>query len=148
MAFGTYVDSESDYETDDSNAPRVVTDTVDVLAQAKDKGKTFKCYRKECSDITFKSSASLRAHKVADKDLHNYCATCDEDFDDFHQHQVHLLNSDKHFVCYVCCKEFKSVGGRDLHMKQVCPGSSPPHPSSQIIPIYPYRIVIVCLPNK
>lgn len=55
-------------------------------------------------------------HKITE---HEYCERCDEDFPDEERLLLHKIISVKHIVCPVCGLEFRSSGGRDVHIRQV-----------------------------
>lgn len=61
---------------------------------------------------------------------HDYCSTCDVDCRNDNELHIHKLMSSRHIACPICAMEFKSEGGREVHLKQnhphqqrlVCPG--------------------------
>ncbi|RAL04810.1 putative C2H2 finger domain protein [Aspergillus ibericus CBS 121593] len=63
----------------------------------------------------FDSMPAMRQHKIID---HDYCSRCDMDFHDEECLLLHKIRSDKHIVCAVCGREFRSEGGRDAHIRQ------------------------------
>ncbi|PYI02793.1 C2H2 finger domain protein [Aspergillus sclerotiicarbonarius CBS 121057] len=63
----------------------------------------------------FESLPAMRQHKLIE---HDYCSRCDEDFKDEECFLLHKIRSDKHIVCAVCGREFRSEGGRDAHIRQ------------------------------
>ncbi|PLB51193.1 putative C2H2 finger domain protein [Aspergillus steynii IBT 23096] len=66
---------------------------------------------------TFDSVMQMQRHKIIDIN-HEYCKTCDEDFDDEETFLIHRIKSDKHIVCPICGLNFRSEGGRDGHIRQ------------------------------
>nr|KMM72107.1 hypothetical protein CPAG_08406 [Coccidioides posadasii RMSCC 3488] len=76
---------------------------------------TFKgCYR------YFPTERELIKHKKHTPE-HDYCARCDEDFEDEESFFIHKLDSNRHIACPICGDEFKSEGGRDAHLRQIHP---------------------------
>ncbi|KAE8406790.1 hypothetical protein BDV37DRAFT_280400 [Aspergillus pseudonomiae] len=78
--------------------------------------------------LVFKSEGEMKQHKTFDNE-HEYCAQCDEDFEDEERLLIHKIKSVKHIVCPVCGIEFRSDGGRNAHIRQN-------HQSQQIIPCH------------
>ncbi|PYI21030.1 hypothetical protein BO99DRAFT_441788 [Aspergillus violaceofuscus CBS 115571] len=63
----------------------------------------------------FPSKRDMDIHKITE---HEYCERCDEDFPDEERLLLHKITSVKHIVCPVCGLEFRSSGGRDVHIRQ------------------------------
>ncbi|RAH67686.1 putative C2H2 finger domain protein, partial [Aspergillus aculeatinus CBS 121060] len=63
----------------------------------------------------FPSKRDMDIHKITE---HEYCERCDEDFPDEERLLIHKIISVKHIVCPVCGLEFRSSGGRDVHIRQ------------------------------
>ncbi|RAK79578.1 putative C2H2 finger domain protein [Aspergillus fijiensis CBS 313.89] len=63
----------------------------------------------------FPSKRDMDIHKITE---HEYCERCDEDFPDEERLLLHKIISVKHIVCPVCGLEFRSSGGRDVHIRQ------------------------------
>ncbi|PYH41594.1 putative C2H2 finger domain protein [Aspergillus saccharolyticus JOP 1030-1] len=57
----------------------------------------------------------MNIHKIQE---HDYCQRCDEDFPDEERLLLHKITSVRHIVCPVCGVEFRSTGGRDVHIRQ------------------------------
>lgn len=68
---------------------------------------------------TFSNLVEFEAHREDPSVPHEWCDKCKEwckDWDDFVKHKA---TSSDHLSCPNCGKDFKSVGGIELHLKQV-----------------------------
>ncbi|KAL2829193.1 hypothetical protein BDW59DRAFT_178538 [Aspergillus cavernicola] len=65
----------------------------------------------------FSNLKEMKKHKTINPG-HEYCARCDEDYEDEEQLFIHMIKSNKHIVCPVCGTQFGSEGGRDGHIRQ------------------------------
>ena len=79
-----------------------------------------KCPHKNCG-LHFKSGKRLRGHKIS---THDYCSTCDLDFEDdigliHHRIESTLQDEGKHIACLICGSDFGSQAGREAHFRQV-----------------------------
>lgn len=86
-----------------------------------------KCTFAGCK-LVFNSEKDMKQHKTFDSE-HEYCAQCDEDFEDEERLLIHKIKSIKHIVCPVCGIEFRSDSGRNSHIRQVRTSSDPVQPS-------------------
>ena len=77
--------------------------------------KRYPCTFKGCGR-RFGEKQSLAKHKDSE---HDYCMTCDLDFEDDEALHVHKMQSTMHIICPICGIDFKSEPGRDRHTKQV-----------------------------
>ncbi|OCK78887.1 hypothetical protein K432DRAFT_417708 [Lepidopterella palustris CBS 459.81] len=87
----------------------------------------FKCTYDKC-DLSFKTEEKRDRHKKSSKE-HDFCATCNEDFDDWDGLARHrATETDIHqSACRVCGDEFGSVSGMKRHI-------AISHPIDQNIP--------------
>ncbi|KAE8372021.1 hypothetical protein BDV26DRAFT_298266 [Aspergillus bertholletiae] len=76
--------------------------------------------------LYFNSEREMKQHKTFNPE-HEYCALCDEDFEDEERFLIHKIKSVKHIVCPVCGIDFRSDDGRNAHIRQN-------HHALQIIP--------------
>lgn len=82
--------------------------------------KTVLCTFPDCP-CRFNTIGEMKKHKSCAPE-HEYCARCDEDFENEERHLIHKIKSNKHIVCPICSVDFRSEGGRDGHIRQViCP---------------------------
>ncbi|KAL1979360.1 hypothetical protein VTN96DRAFT_6098 [Rasamsonia emersonii] len=72
------------------------------------------CTYEDCR-FYFDSEKEMKRHKASQ---HDYCSRCDEDFENEECLLIHKIKSTKHIVCPLCGGEFRSEGGRDLHIRQ------------------------------
>lgn len=95
--------------------------------------KQFECTYAGCQK-RFDTIKEMKRHKVNEPE-HNFCKKCDVDCDDWEaltQHKVdamtpwlegsmrhHKEESPNHIVCEWCGMDFKSFGGRKIHIAQV-----------------------------
>ncbi|RAL14874.1 putative C2H2 finger domain protein [Aspergillus homomorphus CBS 101889] len=63
----------------------------------------------------FTTKRDMSTHKLLE---HEYCDRCDEDYADEERLLLHKIISPKHIVCPVCGVDFRSTGGRDVHIRQ------------------------------
>lgn len=75
------------------------------------------CTFKNCEEV-FDSEQQMRRHKMQDQ-AHYYCVRCNVDCDTPAALFIHNIASSKHIVCPVCGVEFRSAGGRDVHIQTV-----------------------------
>lgn len=80
----------------------------------------FPCPYEDCT-FGYPTAKKLRRHK---KETHDYCATCDLDFEDDialigHRIESTLQDEGKHIACLVCGQDFGSEAGREAHFKLV-----------------------------
>ncbi|EKG20504.1 Zinc finger C2H2-type protein [Macrophomina phaseolina MS6] len=81
---------------------------------------SFECRKPDCGEV-FSTEKSRKRHCDLAED-HEYCKKCDylaEDWDDL---TAHKANSPKvHLCCKFCGHDFKTISGRDHHIKQLHP---------------------------
>lgn len=83
---------------------------------AEPAGHRVPCTYEDCR-FWFDSENEMKRHKASQ---HDYCSRCDQDFENEECLLIHKIKSTKHIVCPLCGGEFRSEGGRDLHIRQVC----------------------------
>ena len=79
--------------------------------------KEFPCSYEHC-DYGFDNFSAMKHHKTS---YHEYCKECDIDFEGFQDHLDHKIQSSAHITCPACGQDFRSIGGRDLHIRDVSP---------------------------
>lgn len=75
------------------------------------------CSYKDCKGV-FGTESDMIAHKVHSPE-HWYCKKCNLDTDCEETLLAHKILSPRHIVCPTCGMEFKSDGGRNIHVAQV-----------------------------
>ncbi|MCJ1431324.1 hypothetical protein MMC27_000675 [Xylographa pallens] len=77
----------------------------------------YPCPYEDCR-LGFDTPKALRRHKI---EKHDYCKKCDEDFKDSQDYLDHKIESSEHITCPVCGEDFRSNGGRDVHIRTMHP---------------------------
>ncbi|MCJ1376943.1 hypothetical protein MMC17_000033 [Xylographa soralifera] len=88
-------------------------DMPELMKMSKD----YPCPYEDCR-LGFDTLKALRRHKV---EKHDYCKKCDKDFKDAQDHLDHKIESSEHITCPVCGEDFRSNGGRDVHIRTMHP---------------------------
>lgn len=96
--------------------------------------KPYPCTYPDCFQ-SFTTEKEMKYHKL-EEPTHFYCKKCNVDCEDWvalTEHKVDAMapwlerkgrgrpeGAPKHIVCEFCGKDFKSMGGRELHRTRVC----------------------------
>lgn len=88
---------------------------------------TFVCAKKGCGE-TFDHPKKLHYHAM-NTDEHEYCPVHKELFDTFQEFHDHKVHHKEHITCFVCSKDFGSLGGRAIHLAAVSSALSTHHES-------------------
>ena len=88
------------------------TDAPELMKMSKD----YPCPYEDCR-LGFVTLKAIRRHKA---EKHDYCKKCDKDFKDAQDYLDHKIESSEHITCPVCGEDFRSNGGRDVHIHTVC----------------------------
>ena len=81
-----------------------------------------KCTYADCMK-TFPTEKDMRRHKINAPE-HEYCNRCNTDCEDFKHLLRHKAISRRHIACAICGEDFRSAGGREIHVQQVCTSST------------------------
>ncbi|MCJ1281598.1 hypothetical protein MMC26_000918 [Xylographa opegraphella] len=79
--------------------------------------RNYPCPYEDCR-LGFDTLKEIRMHKV---EMHDYCRRCDKDFKDSQDYLDHKIESPEHIACPICGEDFRSNGGRDVHIRTIHP---------------------------
>ncbi|MCJ1478882.1 hypothetical protein MMC13_007566 [Lambiella insularis] len=99
-----------------------------ITTDAAKMSKKYPCSYDNCL-LGFDTAKALIRHKT---ERHDHCKKCTMDFKNFQDHLDHKIESSEHITCPVCGEDFRSSGGRDMHILTMhpnpqdlnCPGCS------------------------
>jgi hypothetical protein len=96
---------------------QLTSDAPTLAKTASMQQKGFPCTYATCKAV-FEDKKAMIAHKINAPE-HEYCKRCKLDFNTDDELMLHKLVDPKHIVCPMCGDEFKSPGGRDIHIRTV-----------------------------
>ena len=88
----------------------------DDIPELMKMSRDYPCPYEDCR-LGFDTLKAIRRHKV---EKHEYCKKYDKDFKDSQAYLDHKIESSEHITCPVCGEDFRSNGGRDVHIRTVC----------------------------